>query len=120
VIGIFFFLRIFFLRFLDYLHISILNYYYYYSKQQRPPKKVCNRKYYLFPQWVTEKSSGKSRAMAVCTFLDSTIFSRWHGGALNYSTAPHRSKTTLISNGVFCLLESKILSIGQTLLYSLG
>jgi hypothetical protein len=41
------------------------------------------------------------------------------GGALNYSTAPHRSKTTLISNGVFCLLESKILSIGQTLLYSL-
>jgi hypothetical protein len=42
------------------------------------------------------------------------------GGALNYSTAPHRSKTTLISNGVFCLLESKILSIGQTLLYSLG
>jgi hypothetical protein len=42
------------------------------------------------------------------------------GGALNYSTAPHRSKTTLISNGVFCLLESKILSIGQTLLYSLA
>jgi hypothetical protein len=42
------------------------------------------------------------------------------GGALNYSTAPHRSKTTLISNGVFCLLESKILSIGQTLLHSLG
>jgi hypothetical protein len=42
------------------------------------------------------------------------------GGALNYSTAPHRSKTTLISNGAFCLLESKILSIGQTLLYSLG
>jgi hypothetical protein len=41
-------------------------------------------------------------------------------GALNYSTAPHRSKTTLISNGVFCLLESKILSIGQTLLYSLA
>jgi hypothetical protein len=40
------------------------------------------------------------------------------GGALNYSTAPHRSKTTLISNGVFCLLESKILSIGQTLLLS--
>jgi hypothetical protein len=89
--------------------------------------------------------------MAVCTFLDSTIFSRpdrknginlipsryhWDqldakvivldinfpvrdGSALNYSTAPHRSKTTLISNGVFCLLESKILSIGQTLLYSL-
>jgi hypothetical protein len=42
------------------------------------------------------------------------------GGALNYSTAPHRSKTTLISNGVFCLLESKILSIGKTLLYSLA
>jgi hypothetical protein len=42
------------------------------------------------------------------------------GGALNYSTAPYRSKTTLISNGVFCLLESKILSIGQTLLYSLA
>jgi hypothetical protein len=42
------------------------------------------------------------------------------GGALNYSTAPHRSKTTLISYGVFCLLESKILSIGQTLLYSLA
>jgi hypothetical protein len=60
------------------------------------------------------------RAMAVYTFLDSTIFSRWHGGALNYSTAPHRSKTTLISYGVFCLLESKILSIGQTLLYSLA
>jgi hypothetical protein len=38
----------------------------------------------------------------------------------SYSTAPHRSKTTLISNGVFCLLESKILSIGQTLLYSLA
>jgi hypothetical protein len=33
---------------------------------------------------------------------------------------PHRSKTTLISNGIFCLLESKILSIGQTLLYSLA
>jgi hypothetical protein len=43
-----------------------------------------------------------------------------NGGALNYSTAPHRSKTTLISNGVFCLLESKILSIGQTLLHSLA
>jgi hypothetical protein len=57
--------------------------------------------------------------MAVCTFLDSTIFSRWWR-SFNYSTAPHRSKTTLISNGVFCLLESKILSIGQTLLYSLG
>jgi hypothetical protein len=42
------------------------------------------------------------------------------GGAHNYSTAPHRSKTTLISNGVFCLLESKILSISQTLLYSLA
>jgi hypothetical protein len=42
------------------------------------------------------------------------------GSALNYSTAPHRSKTTLISNGVFGLLESKILSIGQTLLYSLA
>jgi hypothetical protein len=42
------------------------------------------------------------------------------GGALNYSTAPHRERTTLISNGVFCLLESKILSIGQTLLYSLA
>jgi hypothetical protein len=38
------------------------------------------------------------------------------GALLTTVQRPHRSKTTLISNGVFCLLESKILSIGQTLL----
>jgi hypothetical protein len=63
------------------------------------------------------KGSQKSGPWQCALFLIPRSFH--NGGALNYSTAPHRSKTTLISNGVFCLLESKILSIGQTLLYSL-
>jgi hypothetical protein len=53
----------------------------------------------------------------VCTFLDSTIFSRW--GAVNYITAPPIT-ISCKDKAVFCLVESKILSIGQTLLYSLA
>jgi hypothetical protein len=61
----------------------------------------------------------------LCQGHGSVYFSWFHdlftmGALLTTVQRPHRSKTTLISNGVFCLLESKILSIGQTLLYSLG